>query len=231
MWDADSDANSLVMITSTKASGHVSSVALSNEGSRIAFANPFGNARGSLSVWSWRAGFPPELDIVNTTILRASAAEGAAIYLGAGRASLHSCTLAFCHASSSGALAVDGGNLTLESVCAVNNSAQLGAAVWLHNTTFDIRATRFEHNQAPVALQYESYGTTASLANSTFMANEGATTVLAAAPINWTCVPGTWMSATGKVTMPTFSGCPYDCAAGFVGNITDATLSTCGGAW
>ena len=59
----------------------------------------------------------------------------------------------------------------------------------------------------------------------------GATTVLAAAPINWTCVPGTWMSATGKVTMPTFSGCPYDCAAGFVGNITDATLSTCGGAW
>ena len=205
------------------------SVAFSPDGSRIVS----GDASGHVTIDSWMTSLPPQLHLSNVTILRATAAEGAGLFLGAGRASARSSTLTACAAGSGGALTVDGGSLTLEVAHIINNSVQSGAAVWLRNASFRINDSTFSHNDAPVTLQYD-YATSltpSTLATSTFAVNVGATAVLASAPIAWTCEPGTWMSHTGSVDESTCSGCPYNCSKGFVGTFTNATLSACSGPW
>ena len=192
----------------------------------------YGDSTGDVNVWSWMAHLPPRVHLHNTSIARASASTGGGIFLGTGSASVAHSTINGCLATASGAaLAVDGGNLTLDDVWILENRAGAGAAALLRNASFDIRNTSFTRNNATIAFEYQSANslTPSVLAASTFDANEGAIAVRAFAPIEWTCELGQWMSATGTVWEASFSGCPHSCVAGFVGNITNATDQTCGG--
>ena len=134
-----------------------------------------------------------------------------------------------------GAIALRGSTLTIKTAhllrCAANST---GAALWVHNSTFDIQDTTIEQSAAVdgALLYYESALSQqpSTLASMRFVNNTAKHAVVAYVPINWTCNLGQWASQSGIVQMLDFDGCPNACAPGFVGNITSSTIATCGGA-
>jgi hypothetical protein len=224
---------SLELLASTsKKPANVRSVAFALRGTAVVL----GTTVGDILLWNWMTSFSPHVELIDTTIARASAVKGAGVYVGDGDCVIRRSVLDDCHADLSGALVVDGGNLTLASTTITSCSAQEYGVVWLRNATFHISDAVFERNMAPATVFTEvgpvtHSDTMAAIAStliaSRFVGNLGPIAVRAHAQLNWTCQPGYWMSSTGVVEQQDFTGCPNPCAEGFVGTSTTATLSTC----
>ena len=233
IWDASASSLTQLHSVSVGSGNAVWSVSFSPDGTKLAS----GDSSGTVAVNYWMAPFPPILNLSNTSIIASTAAYGGGVLVSTASATLTNVTIEQCHAHAHGdALAVQSANLTLESTLVARNSASTSSGgLWARNSSFYIYRSAFSNNSAPedAALLYASSWvlSPSAIARSRFENNHGGEhSITLFAPISWTCSLGDWMSPTGSISSSIdFEGCPYPCAAGFVGNVTNSTLATCGG--